>query len=214
GLKPDISAPGVTVFSTGALTGTEGRSLSGTSMASPHVAGVMALLKQQHPLWTVEELKALVMNTAGHDIFSGPSHGLPEIETSRSGAGRVDAATAVSSSLIAYETDEPGRVSISFGAVESLGATSQTRTVRVVNRGASSASVHVSYVAISQVPGASISFPDGNDFSVPSGGSQTFRVLLSLDGAALTNPRDPSMAATQVGAQRQYLAEVTGLVVM
>jgi len=211
-LKPDISAPGVTVFSTGSGTGTEGESISGTSMAAPHVSGLMALLKQQHPTWTVEELKALAMNTASHDVFLNVSHGVPKIEPSRAGAGRIEAGTATASSLIAYETDEPGRVSVSFGPVESFGSTSVTRTVKVANKGGSAASFTAGYTPVSDVAGTSISFPDGTSFSVGANSSTTFRVQLNMNAALMKNPRDPSMAATQLSTPRQYLAEVTGLV--
>ena len=47
-------------------------SLNGTSMAAPHMAGIMALLRQLHPAWTVEELKALAMNRALHDVTTLP----------------------------------------------------------------------------------------------------------------------------------------------
>ena len=73
-LKPDIAAPAVSVFSLrtpgpwGKGDGTTGVSYNGTSMAAPHVAGSMALLKQLHPDWSVEELKSLAMNTATTDV--------------------------------------------------------------------------------------------------------------------------------------------------
>jgi len=60
-LKPDVSAPGV-----GILSSVPGgwESMSGTSMASPHVAGAAALLLERHPGWTVEQVKAALMGSA------------------------------------------------------------------------------------------------------------------------------------------------------
>ncbi len=60
-IKPDVLAPGVAINSTvpgGYL------SLQGTSMAAPHVAGACALIKQAHPDWGPEKIKAALMNTA------------------------------------------------------------------------------------------------------------------------------------------------------
>ena len=58
--KPDVAAPGV-----GILSSVPGgwASVSGTSMASPHVAGAAALLQQRHPEWTVAEIKSALVQT-------------------------------------------------------------------------------------------------------------------------------------------------------
>ena len=59
-MKPDVVAPGVNVLSSvpGGWS-----SISGTSMASPHVAGAAALLRERHPSWTVEQIKSALVET-------------------------------------------------------------------------------------------------------------------------------------------------------
>ena len=59
-LKPDVSAPGVDVLSSVPEGWSE---LSGTSMASPHVAGAAALLRERHPAWTVAQVKSALVQT-------------------------------------------------------------------------------------------------------------------------------------------------------
>ena len=74
-IKPDVVAPGVNIL--GALSPTHYRpwapdqhfgALTGTSMASPHVAGVFALLKQVRSDWTPARIKSAIMTTALQDV--------------------------------------------------------------------------------------------------------------------------------------------------
>lgn len=105
-IKPDLVAPGVAINSTvpkGYLA------LHGTSMAAPHVAGASALIKQAHPYWSPEQVKAALMNTAIPLYDKNKSLYLP-IEQ---GTGRVDVAKAIATETLIY----PG--SLSFGQYES-----------------------------------------------------------------------------------------------
>lgn len=216
GLKPDIAAPGTSIISTGVGTGNLSATISGTSMASPHVAGAMALLRQLHPTWSVAELKALVMNTANHDLFTG-SHGAGnKFAVARVGAGRIDLADASNDEVVAYNDDDTGGVSVSFGAPEVVGTASLTRTVRVANKGTTDVSYDLSYVGLSDVPGVSYGFPDGTNINVPAGGSTTFRVELTANAAAMKHPRDLTMASTQGNPAnpRHYLSEESGYVTL
>lgn len=61
-LKPEITAPGVNIKSSFPNNGY--KQWNGTSMAAPHVAGAVALLKQIHPEWKVNEIKMALMATA------------------------------------------------------------------------------------------------------------------------------------------------------
>ncbi|WP_025845415.1 S8 family serine peptidase [Paenibacillus ehimensis] len=99
-IKPDISAPGVNVLSTypaygkmtpGATYNQAYKRSSGTSMATPHVAGVALLLKQQHPDWTPFDIRAAMANTA--DSIKD-SDGTP-YDVYSQGAGRINVTQAV-----------------------------------------------------------------------------------------------------------------------
>jgi subtilisin family serine protease len=61
-IKPEISAPGTGIVA--AYPGGGHRAMTGTSMASPHVAGAAAILAQRHPDWTGRQLKAALVSTA------------------------------------------------------------------------------------------------------------------------------------------------------
>lgn len=214
GVKPDLAAPGTSIISTGMGTGNLSATISGTSMASPHVAGAMALLRQLHPTWSVEELKALVMNTANHDLFSGANGTGNKFSVARTGAGRLDLQDASSSEVVAFSDDASGGVGVSFGAPEVVGTASVMRTARVSNKGGVDMSYDLSYVALQDVPGVSYSFPDGATINVPAGGSTTFRIELTANAAAMKHVRDLTMTATQGVNPRYWMSEETGNVML
>jgi subtilisin family serine protease len=85
-MKPDVTAPGVSVLSSlPASQGTFGL-LSGTSMATPHVAGAAGLLKERHPTWTVAQIKSAL------ELTGAPVHTSTgaEVLSTREGGGMVD----------------------------------------------------------------------------------------------------------------------------
>ncbi len=124
-LKPDIAAPGVGIFAAQMGSGRDGVSMSGTSMASPMVAGVAALLRQAQPDWTPEEIKAAIMNTAVPLADYTP---LP-----RAGNGRVNAFNAATTAILAI--GDPDLVSLNWGVVTSnLDTEVLTGTVTLYNK--------------------------------------------------------------------------------
>jgi minor extracellular serine protease Vpr len=125
-LKPDIAAPGVSVFSAAAGTGIGGERESGTSMAAPQVAGAAALVLQAHPRWTPEQVKAALMNTASPAAIAGYD---PRLD----GAGLVQPRRAIDTLVLA--TTGTGTASLSYGAAALTGPMSASQPIHLANLG-------------------------------------------------------------------------------
>lgn len=98
-LKPDLSAPGTDILSTNvAADGTPNgyTTATGTSMASPHVAGAAAVVRQVWPAWPPADIKAALMITADPVATVGGV----EAPLSVQGSGRLDLARAIDPGLI------------------------------------------------------------------------------------------------------------------
>ncbi|WP_405958191.1 S8 family peptidase [Streptomyces phaeochromogenes] len=108
-IKPDVTAPGVDTTAASAPGSVIAQevgekppgyvSISGTSMATPHVAGAAAILKQQHPDWTYAELKGALTGSAKGGKYT----------PFQQGSGRVQVDKAIKQTVIADPT------SVSFG---------------------------------------------------------------------------------------------------
>lgn len=180
-IKPDVVAPGVSVYSTYPYfvhspdkvdyTNAYAR-ISGTSMASPHVAGIAALILQAHPDYTPADVKAALSNTAGN--LDG------DYSVYEQGAGLVNVVKAVKRdvSFKAQDTtaniDSSGNTvnmnyekgSLTFGAVYKKDGADNTsnRTVKVKNRGNSDKTFDISATFIK--PNASVSDATKNGITV------------------------------------------------
>ena len=75
----DLFAPGVSIMSATIASSSASRMLSGTSMASPHVAGAAALLLQSDPTATPAQIAALIVNSATPDAITGLAAGSPNL---------------------------------------------------------------------------------------------------------------------------------------
>jgi uncharacterized repeat protein (TIGR01451 family) len=236
-LKPDIAAPGVDIISaqtgvtctsggcitasgSGYLADNQALTLSGTSMASPHIAGTMALLRQLHPDWTVEELKALAMNGALHDITLGANGSGFKYSPSRTGAGRVDVAGAAQNQAVAFNADDAGLVSVAFDP-EVMGSSTQVRHIRLVNHGLAAVTYDLAINTILSAPGVSFSLPGGNTITVPAGQAATLDVQMDANAAQMDHTKDPTVASTQAAPSplnslgnlsRHWLTEASGYV--
>ncbi|MEP7355893.1 MAG: S8 family serine peptidase [Anaerolineales bacterium] len=209
-IKPDITAPGDTIFSALNATGNEGASFNGTSMAAPHVTGAMALLRELHPLWSVEELKALAMNTSLHDLRLEPPMTSTVFGPARSGAGRIDLANTKNTDQVAFNSGAPGQVSVSFGAQEVLDTTTLVRSIRVENKGLFSIDYNVSFSSTFNTPGVTFSVSP-SFLTVPANDFRTVVVTMTAVAASMDRTTDPSF---DPGADGSGMSEATGYVVI
>ncbi|MEW1699579.1 S8 family peptidase [Streptomyces sp. NPDC091278] len=100
-LKPEIAAPGVGISA--AAAGGRGvyayRSMSGTSMATPHVAGAAAIVKQRHPDWTAQQIKAALVASADSSVPG---------DVREVGGGRLDVRAAIGQTVLGAPAVQAG----------------------------------------------------------------------------------------------------------
>ncbi len=127
-LKPDIGAPGGLIRSTYPLEEGGYNTISGTSMASPHVAGAAALLKQAKPSLPAASFRDVLENSADpHEWFGAPGAGFIE-STHSQGAGMLD----IPGAIHATTTIAPGKLSLGESQSGPV-----TRTLTLTNNSAS-----------------------------------------------------------------------------
>lgn len=209
-LKPDLAAPGVAIRSAQAGTGFGSVTLSGTSMAAPHVAGIMALLRQLRPDWSAADLKALVMNTAAPLVRTTVAYTGTRQLPVQTGSGRIDLLSALRSDTIVYAAESPSLVSVSFGPLEVSDSLSVARSVRIENKGSQDLTYRLEYQPLSDVPGAEIALAAPATLTVPAGMAKTYPLMLTSDAASLRNSRGASSSVELEGAA-SWLNEESGL---
>ena len=215
-VKPDVAAPAEVVGVAAVRTGTAAQNFNGTSSATPHVAGTMALLRQLHPTWSVQELNALICNTATHDLATTVG-GTTKIGVGRIGAGRIDLTNAANANVVAFNGSDPNLLGVSFGVVETPanGSSSITKNITLENKGGAPVSYDLSIQSDPALAGASFSFPSGNSVRIDAGATATIPVTFTATGSALKHAREASVASQlPAGFNREWLTEVGGYAVL
>ena len=159
-LKPEITAPGVDIVAAKSATSDDGPAgelyvgHSGTSMATPHVAGAAAILTQVHPQWTPDERKATLMASAKPN---------PEIGVFAQGAGRVDVARAYGQAITATPA------SISLGLQEFPHDDDPVLTRHIAYHNPTAAPVTLSLALTTKAPPGMFSL-GASSVTIPAGG--------------------------------------------
>lgn len=214
-IKPDVAAPGVSVFSADGGTTTGGKVLSGTSMASPAVAGVAALVKQAHPNWTPREIKAAIVGTAANGKVA-------PYDVRVSGAGVIQPRRAVDTKVFAYT--QPGASSLSFGsqAAQNRAGTSkafsETLTVTLRNTSTKAIRYDLTNKFAGAARGVQVSLST-KSVTVPAKGRVQVKVTVSMAKSAVANlpaaapNHEPRLAVDSAGALYTPLTTVAGAIV-
>ncbi len=202
GIKPDLVAPGLSIRSTFPAYGKYIKNAnyadayareSGTSMATPHVTGMAALLKQEHPDWTPFDIRAALANTSvplvdesgqRYDVYS-------------QGAGRADVGAAVNTPAVLEAVDNITILdkklnlkavtnynpSASFGVMEADGK-SHDQLLQLKNTSGTAVTYHAKvnmHPSVTSDPTAPIATPDVNNI-------QTALQGIAADGTITADP--------------------------
>ncbi len=234
-VKPDVSAPGVTVLAAvppGSVLGglatanylpdpnhlmtTESNdapnytAIDGTSMATPHMAGVVALVKQAHLAWTPDMIRTALINTATNmrDLSgAAKANGLTADSIIAQGGGLVDVVEAVNAkALMGVSGDGVSTPRIlgshSYGEVPVINSRVThtapiTVTIRDLSGQGGTYNLGVANNRDLQLAGINVSTSQSS-VSVPAGGSATFTVNATVDGNALREVMAAKTNGTQV----------------
>lgn len=206
-LKPDIIAPGQDILaavSPASNTGDGYNLYSGTSMSSPHIAGIAALFKDRHPDWSPMAIKSALMTTA-YDVKDATSAAAKAFSQ---GAGHVDPNRAVNPGLV-YDSSWNDWLAFLCGSTKAVGAAScdaltkagystdasdmnvpsiaigdlagsQTVTRKVTNVSGKAAT----FTAKASVPGFKVTVSPAT-LTLKKGETAKFTVTITTDGAAI-----------------------------
>ncbi len=184
--KPDIAAPGVNICAAqwanawaSHSCGTGHTAISGTSMATPHMAGVAALLREAHPEYAPQRVKDVLMQTAAP--YSG-------VDQASQGSGLVDAFHAQQVAVfpqsdLSFTGDLPLLMS------DPVTLTTQTivKNITVGNLTNQTLAISPSVSGLSAGVNVSYSY-NGGAFTLATGGTQNLTVTFTIDNTLVASP--------------------------
>jgi minor extracellular serine protease Vpr len=177
-VKPDLVAPGVNVLSSVPVSycGTGATDcwafFQGTSMASPHLAGMSAVVRGAHPSWTAEQVRSAIVNTASDGVLTKTSNGTTiETDVNVVGAGLGNLLNAVAAKVAV------GPVSTTFGTVPGGSGQSRTESVLLTNLTGSSMTVSL---AVDSAVGSGVTYSAPASVTIPAGGSVSVPVTAAV----------------------------------
>ena len=188
-LQPDLVAPGTNVLAAYSAPGKTDL-MTGTSMAGPHSAGSLAVMRSLFPEWSPAAIRSAIIMTSFPDAMK--DHDGSDVNPFIVGNGRIEMSKAALAGLVMEETYEgykaanpanggdPRNLNIpSYQNSMCVGGCEFTRTVKNV------AGKDVDYsIAIDKTEFVTITTEPKDGFTIPAGGTQAIKVTIKTDFAA------------------------------
>jgi subtilisin family serine protease len=173
-VKPDVVAPGVNVLSS--IPGNQWAFFQGTSMATPHLAGSAAIVRQQHPTWSAAQVRSAIVNTATQGVLTDFQTGTNLLtDPNIIGAGLDNLLAAVGAKVAV----DP--VSVSFGSVPSGSGQTASKTATLWNLTGSAQTLSA---AVGPGAGGVAYSVSPSSVTIPAGGSATLTLTLAASKGA------------------------------
>ena len=212
-LKPDIGAPGGLIRSTYPLENGGYATISGTSMASPHVAGAAALLLQARPNTPPMAVRTLLQNSADPKAWWGnPGLGFLD-NVQRQGAGMLD----IDDAILATTKIEPSKLELGESQ-----AGPATRTLTIENSSGTAVTYDLSNVgalatgANTFVPSFFASFATATfsapSVTVPANGSASVNVTITAPASPVKGMYGGYIVFTPQGGGQAYSVPYAGFI--
>ena len=195
-LKPDITAPGVNILAGASPTPFNGasgqlfQSIGGTSMSTPHIAGLAALLTEGHPDWTPDQIKSALMLTARQNVVK------EDFETDADpfdyGAGHADPNSALNPGVTMNATFfdyvdfffgdiDPSDLNMpSIAIAELVNQQTVTRTFTSVDPGSTTWTW-----SVDGLDGVDVDVDPAPSLTIGAGASESWTATFTVDGAPL-----------------------------
>jgi minor extracellular serine protease Vpr len=197
-MKPSIAAPGVSVYSSLMGSGDLGAYFSGTSMATPHLAGVGALVRQAHPTWSEAEQRSAILQTANDALAQGYS-------ARAFGGGIVQPAAAMLTQAVVYGSNNQMN-NLSFGEAEMSRDFQGERELSIRNHGDTPVTFTLGAQQLSGAGPAQFDF-GRQQVRVRAHDEASVRVRLKVPTSSVGPTHDPVSGATQ-------FQEISGMVTL
>ena len=196
-VKPDVVAPGHNVISSIPASYCDGNPscwavFSGTSMATPHMAGLAALVRAAHLTWSAAQVRSAIVNTAQEDVLRTWDTDKVTNDAVVVGAGLADAYAAWGAKVAL----DP--VSISFGSIPGTSGRSDSAALHLTNLTASSQTYTV---AISDDGADGVLFSGGGTLTLSAGASANVPISIATNKGAADGNRQAAVRVSTASGE-------------